>query len=125
MATAIEIITEKLKDNPYVTVLHFKGELDETNVEQQAKVVYDVINGMPYDAFLVLDFEELEYMKSTSIGYITDWQTEMGKRDGQVVIVRTKEHILDLLNVVGLTQIIKTYDTLEEAEDLFSKKKAV
>ncbi len=65
---------------------------------------------------MILDFAELEYMNSKSIGYLTDWYGKVFENGGKIVITQMKPNILDILQVVGLTQLIKTYSTLEEAK---------
>ena len=53
----------------------FNGQLDETNVDHEAKQIYQIISEMPVP-HLLLDFSGLEYMNSKSIGYLTDWFTQ-------------------------------------------------
>lgn len=91
------------------------GQLDETNVDNEAKKVYQVISEMnpPY---LILDLTDLEYMNSKSIGYVTDWYTQSMGRQGAIALMNPKPNILDILKVVGITQIMQVYTTLEEAQ---------
>ncbi len=93
----------------------FVGQLDETNVDHEAKRVYQVITEMT-EPVLLLDFSGLEYMNSKSIGYVTDWFTQATAKQGSVSIIGPKPNILDILKVVGITQIITVYNTLEEAK---------
>lgn len=93
----------------------FVGQLDETNVDHEAKQIYQVITEMA-EPVLLLDFTSLEYMNSKSIGYVTDWFTQASAKNGSISIVGPKPNILDILKVVGITQIIKVYNTLEEAK---------
>ena len=55
-----------------VKLVTFAGQLDETNVDTEAQKIYQVIDEMA-EPNLILDFAELEYMNSKSIGYVTDW----------------------------------------------------
>ena len=93
----------------------FVGQLDETNVDHEAKQIYQVITEMP-EPVIFLDFSGLEYMNSKSIGYVTDWFTQASAKNGSISIVGPKPNILDILKVVGITQIITIYNTLEEAK---------
>lgn len=93
----------------------FVGQLDETNVDHEAKQIYQVITEMA-EPVLLLDFTSLEYMNSKSIGYVTDWFTQASAKNGSISIVGPKPNILDILKVVGITQIIKVYTSLEEAK---------
>lgn len=91
------------------------GQLDETNVDHEAKRIYQVITEMAQPV-LFFDFTGLDYMNSKSIGYLTDFFTQATAKNGSVVIIGPKPNILDILKVVGITQIITVYNTLEEAK---------
>ena len=95
--------------------ISFSGQLDETNVDLEAKKIYEVIDAVA-EPNLVLDFENLTYMNSKSIGYVTDWYSRTAAKNGRIVIARPRPNILDILKVVGITQIIPIYDTLDEAK---------
>lgn len=97
-------------------LLKFSGQLDETNVDEKAKGIYDIISSVPQGLFLILDFEKLEYMNSKSIGYLTDWYTKLSEKKGGILIANARPNILDILQVVGLTQLIKCVGTVEEAK---------
>lgn len=94
----------------------FIGQLDESNVDDQAKKVYELLEEMPEKSALVFDYEGLEYMNSRSIGYLTDWYSKMMEKGGKLVIIKARDNIEDILKVVGLTQIIEFYISLEEAK---------
>lgn len=99
-----------------IKLLKFAGQLDESNVDEKAKNVYELINATPQGLFLIFDFENLEYMNSKSIGYLTDWYTKLNEKKGGIVIANARPNILDILQVVGLTQLIKCVQTVEEAK---------
>ncbi len=96
-------------------VIRFAGQLDETNVDMEAKKIYEVIDGM-VEPNLILDLEGLTYMNSKSIGYVTDWYSRTAAKNGRIVIARPRPNILDILKVVGITQIIPIHDTVDEAK---------
>lgn len=117
--TAVTVTIEDLAGMPagkIVRVVHVIGQLDESNVDEEAKKVYQVLEMIPQGLSLVFDFSGLEYMNSKSIGYLTDWYTKVSGTGGKVVIAGARDNILDILQVVGLTQLINTYATLEEAK---------
>ncbi|MBU1935269.1 STAS domain-containing protein [Patescibacteria group bacterium] len=99
-------------------LITFSGQLDETNVDSEAKKIYQVIDEMA-EPNLLLDFSDLEYMNSKSIGYVTDWYSKASAKNGKIVIARPRVNILDILKVVGITQIITIYDNLDEAKAAF------
>jgi len=95
-------------------LVKFVGQLDETNIEEQAKKIYQIMEGEVKN--LVFDFSELTYLNSKSIGYIADWQQKISQKGGKIVIVAAKENIFDILDVVGLTNIITIVDNEEDAK---------
>jgi anti-anti-sigma factor len=93
----------------------FVGQLDETNIEDQAKKVYSELDkGAKH---LVFDFTGLTYLNSKSIGYLADWQSKVTQGGGKLVIFGAAENIFDILDVVGLTKLIDMHKTLEEAQE--------
>jgi anti-anti-sigma factor len=99
-----------------VKLLKFAGQLDESNVDEKAKEIYDIIASVPQGLFLIFDFEKLEYMNSKSIGYLTDWYTKLNEKKGGIIVANAKPNILDILQVVGLTQLINCVGTVDEAK---------
>lgn len=99
-----------------VKLVKIAGQLDESNVDEKAKTLYELIGKIPQGLHLIFDLRDLEYMNSKSIGYLTDWYTKVNEKQGSIVIANAKPNILDILQVVGLTQLIKCVPTLEEAK---------
>lgn len=117
--TSVQITIEDLSGAPQgktVKLIRIVGQLDESNVDEQAKSIYSVIEATPQGLSLIFDFTGLEYMNSKSIGYLTDWYSKVSTSGGKVVIASARENILDILQVVGLTQLIPAYATLDEAK---------
>lgn len=111
----VEDLVSPSKDTK-MKLVKFSGQLDESNVDENAKKIYKLIDAADTKPFFIFDFSELEYMNSKSIGYLTDWYGKISAKEGKIVIVGAKENILDILQVVGLTQLIDSYLTVEEAK---------
>lgn len=118
MTTPVTLNIQDVASSPdmILKIVKISGQLDESNVDEQAKKIYELIEQNPSKLNLILDFEELEYMNSKSIGYLTDWYGKIYENAGKVIIAKAKPNILDILEVVGLTQLIKNYPTIEEAK---------
>ena len=104
-----------------VKLIRVSGQLDESNVDEKAKQIYDVIAAEPQGLFLIMDFSDLEYMNSKSIGYLTDWYTKLSEKKGGIIITQARPNILDILQVVGLTQLITCTATIDEAKIALTK----
>ncbi|OGJ42983.1 hypothetical protein A3J23_03630 [Candidatus Peregrinibacteria bacterium RIFCSPLOWO2_02_FULL_48_14] len=117
--TPVQITIEDVSGAPagkVVKLIHIVGQLDESNVDEQAKSIYQVIETNPQGLSLVFDVTGLEYMNSKSIGYLTDWYSKVSAAGGKVVLASPRENILDILQVVGLTQLVNAYPSLDEAK---------
>ncbi|MFA4814544.1 MAG: STAS domain-containing protein [Candidatus Gracilibacteria bacterium] len=117
--TPVQITIEDISGAPagkVVKLVRIVGQLDESNVDEQAKSIYQVIEANPKGLSLVFDVTGLEYMNSKSIGYMTDWYSKISANGGKVVLAAPRENILDILQVVGLTQLVNTYPSIDEAK---------
>jgi len=56
-----------------LNLVKFSGQMDESNVDENAKKIYKLIDASAGKYFYIFDFSELAYMNSKSIGYLTDW----------------------------------------------------
>ncbi|MBN1258465.1 STAS domain-containing protein [Candidatus Peregrinibacteria bacterium] len=110
---------DEMMNGKAVKLITFTGQLDETNVDTEAKKIYQVIDEMA-EPNLLLDFSDLEYMNSKSIGYVTDFYTRVMAKNGKLVIARPRANILDILKVVGITQIVTVYENLDGAKASFA-----
>ena len=111
----VEDITLETPDK-FAKVLTFIGHLDESNVDEQSKTIYDMIEKSS-NLTLILDLGKLEYMNSKAIGYLTDWHEKISAKNGKIMIIKVPQNILDILKTVGITDFIKAYDTFEEAKN--------
>ncbi|MBI4235704.1 STAS domain-containing protein [Candidatus Peregrinibacteria bacterium] len=102
--------------NANTKIAHLQGQLDESNIDEKIKEVYANIEKVPKGLQLLFDFTSLDYMNSKSIGYLTDIYGKVTEGGGRVIIAGAKPNIADILQVVGLTQIIETVGTIEEAK---------
>ena len=99
-----------------IKIANVSGQLDESNVDEKIQEIYKVIEQIPVGLKMILNFANLDYMNSKSIGYVTDVFGKITKGSGLVVIANAKANITDILQVVGLTQLIKNFDSLDEAK---------
>lgn len=104
------------KPDTVAKVVKFEGQLDEGNVDEKSKLIYDLIEKNPSHLYLLFDFEGLEYMNSKSIGYFTDWYGKIHEAGGRIVISKARPNIMDILQIVGLTNFINCYTTNDDAK---------
>ncbi|MFC1655299.1 STAS domain-containing protein [Patescibacteria group bacterium] len=63
---------------------------------------------------LVLDLENLEFINSEGIGYLSDVYNRFSTQSKKIMILRASARIMDIFQLVGLDQIIPCYNSDEE-----------
>ncbi len=112
--TSATIVVEDNGNN--LKTIHVTGQLDESNVDEKIQEIYKTLEVSPKGTSLIFDFENLEYMNSKSIGYLTDIYGKITENGGKMAIAKARPNILDILQVVGLTQLIQSFETIDEAK---------
>lgn len=121
MTDANIVIEDLVGLNKIVKTVKISGQLDESNVDEKIQIIYKIFETTPKGVNIIFDLESLDYMNSKSIGYLTDLYGKVTESGGTVAITKAKPNITDILQVVGLTQLIKTFDSTEEAKKYISE----
>lgn len=107
------------KNGQTIKVVALVGQLDESNVDDLAPKIYQLIEEAGEAPSFVFDLEQLVYMNSKSVGYLTDFYSKIKAKNGSVVLAKLPPNINDILSVVGLTKIVPVAQTMEEAKGMF------
>ncbi|MFA5820917.1 MAG: STAS domain-containing protein [Candidatus Gracilibacteria bacterium] len=113
-----------IEDAVDAKIIHISGQLDESNVDEKIKEVYKIVEANPKNLHLIFDLENLDYLNSKAIGYLTDLYGKVTGDGGKIATAKAKTNILDILQVVGLTQLIQNFDTVELAKASFGSAPA-
>lgn len=98
-------VEQKKSEGPAFTVkLH--GDIDQLNIDKLSLPVNEHIAALPQDGTLILDFSELDYINSTFIGLLASWLNDVKQKGGQIVLKNINDQIKDVLNLVGLGQVL-------------------
>lgn len=119
MVTPIEVhFRSDILDMPdhKAIVVEFRGELDESNIDDTAVQIYKIIVDAPVSTAFIFDFSQLNYMNSKSIGYLSDWFSKIAEKGAELLIAAPRENISDILTTVGLDNFIKMFHTVDEAK---------
>jgi anti-anti-sigma factor len=117
--TPITLIIEDLpapKPEQVAKKITFQGQLDESNIDENSKTIYNLIKQYPKNLFLLFEFSKLEYMNSKAIGYLTDWCEQVSQGHGNIVIANPMQNIREILETVGITDMVKLYTSIDEAK---------
>ncbi|MDQ7009078.1 MAG: STAS domain-containing protein [Candidatus Gracilibacteria bacterium] len=111
METLIKITKREEEE---ILIFTFEGELDETNADNTFKDIYEQIGSFE-NKKIIFNMSGLKYLNSKSIGYIADVFSNIEDNEGEMHISNCDEGVKDVLELVGITTIIPTVDTEEEA----------
>ncbi|HPO06153.1 MAG TPA: ATP-binding protein, partial [Candidatus Gracilibacteria bacterium] len=85
----------------------FSGSIDLDNLEENAIKVQEVFAKHAGETFrLILDFAELEYCNSSFISYLANWQYELDKIGGEIIIKNPNNAVYEIIDLVGLSFIL-------------------
>lgn len=106
-------VTEKNFSGVLYTVIALTGQIDESNLADFEKVVTPVIETTK--EFLIFDLAELEFINSKVIGFLAATHAKLAELNKKMIFIKANQQILDIIELVGLTQIVPTFELEEEA----------
>ncbi len=116
METLVEV---NKKDQNWILIFEFSGELDETNADKTFTAIYEGIWGFAGKK-IIFNLANLKYLNSKSIWYIADIYSNVEENEWQMYISDCDEWVKDVLELVGITTIIPTVDTVHQAIEALS-----
>lgn len=104
-------ITEEKRE--HVSVLALKGRLDaNTSSTLEQKLLGMIANG---DKHLVLDMADLDYISSAGLRVLLIAAKKIGSTDGKLGVASPKDHVREVFDLSGFTDILDLYATRDEA----------
>jgi len=109
------IKTERL--NPQVAFIEVKGFLDAHTFE----ALEEEINGLFAEGIyrLIVDLSGVDYISSAGAGVFIGAHTEAQENDGGIVLLNPTPNVMDIFDLLGLTQFFPVAQTREEALGAF------
>ncbi len=101
------------KDNPKYWIIEFIGNLDSYGLAERRKEILEAVNAFDKQ-FLIFDFTALEYINSESIGLMLQINETLLGKNQQLVLIRAKKNVIDVLEVIGLLETVSYYKDLDE-----------
>jgi anti-anti-sigma factor len=105
--------THSREDLPGKVVLHFTGQLAQENIEQVSAELTPLIAGVGA-VKLVIDMMNCDYINSRTVAHLAMWRQSMADQQGELVILQPQPQVMDVLHVVGLDQIIRFVNVMDE-----------
>lgn len=94
----------------------FEGQLDESNADDEAQKIYKIIADNAEGTSYIFDLNDLTYLNSKAIGYLTDFYHKITERRGHLILARPRENISDIFDVVGIARLIPLASSLDDAK---------
>jgi len=94
-------------------VVAVSGEIDVyTSPLLQERLVEVLRDGFPS---IVLDLSAVTFLDSTGLGVLITGLKRCRSADGDLVLVTAQANVLKVLEITGLNDVFKIYDTVESA----------
>lgn len=104
-----------IPNKDHVKVIYLAGEVDGDSVDDfkaQIGAIFDSTQGVKY---YILHLQKLDFINSMIIGYLADLYTKLGKNGQKLVLSEGNTHILDILDLVGFTNLVEHHESLRDA----------
>ena len=104
-----------IPDRDDVKVVYLAGEVDGEAVENFKTQLNEVFQSTPDVSYYIFHLKKLDFINSMVIGYLADIYSQMGKQGKKLILSEGNSHILDILDLVGFTNLVDHYDSLRDA----------
>ncbi len=94
-------------------VLHVSGELDMATAPTLRQQVVALVGHGAID--LVIDLDGVEFLDSTGLGVLVGSVKRIRTAGGQLRVVCSRRHLLNLFEITRLTEILDLYETVDAA----------
>jgi stage II sporulation protein AA (anti-sigma F factor antagonist) len=102
-------------------VISITGDIDQHNTEE-LRVKIDRAFERSHCKHIIFDFSAVSFMDSSGIGLLIGRYKTASAKGGTVAIAGMTNELKRIYNISGLKKIIKSFDTLENAEDRAASK---
>ncbi|MGM0443604.1 MAG: STAS domain-containing protein [Fibrobacterota bacterium] len=119
MQTKIDLEYSDAKGVDKGRVVHFKGDLDATNVEQVVENVFSLIDEGTVN--IIADFSQLRYVNSTGLGILLHFSKSAKEKGGSFKVCEVNDNVYEIIDIIGATTLLEIYDTVEDAINSFKE----
>ena len=94
-------------------VVDVEGEIDITSAPRLRELLIDLVSQNHYQ--IVVNLEKVGFLDSTGLGVLVGGLKRVRAHDGSLDLVCTREQILRLFRITGLTKVFGIYETVDQA----------
>ncbi len=96
-----------------VSLVELKGKLDMVSSPSLSSEIIALVD--QGEIYFVLDMDNLEYIDSAGIYTLLQCYTRLKEKKGFLKLVKLNKNVGDILSSIGVTKILLTYNTIEDA----------
>ena len=96
-----------------IEVVDVGGEIDISTAPRLRELLIDLVSKGSYQ--LVVNMDKVEFVDSTGLGVLVGGLKRVRAHDGSLDLVCTREPILRIFRITGLTEVFGIYETVDQA----------
>ena len=96
-----------------IEVIDVHGEIDMYTAPQLRDLLIALVSRGSYQ--LVVNLDQVGFLDSTGLGVLVGGLRRVRACDGSLDLVCTRERILNIFRITGLTQVFGIYQTVDQA----------
>ena len=96
-----------------IEVVDVGGEIDISTAPRLRDLLIELVSKNNYQ--LVVNMDEVGFLDSTGLGVLVGGLRRVRAHDGSLDLVCTRERILKIFRITGLTQVFGIHETVDQA----------
>ena len=100
-------------DKDDIEVVDAEGEIDIYTAPRLRELLIDLVSKNNFQ--IVVNLEKVGFLDSTGLGVLVGGLKRVRAHDGSLDLVCTREQILKILRITGLTEVFGIYETVDQA----------
>ena len=96
-----------------IPVIELEGEVDVYTAPRVKSRLIDLVDEGKFQ--IIVNLEAVDFMDSSGLGVLVGGLKRVKPHDGGIAIVCTKDKILKIFKITGLTKVFSIYSSTEEA----------
>ena len=96
-----------------IEVIDVQGEIDMYTAPRLRELLIDLVSKGSYQ--LVVNLDKVGFLDSTGLGVLVGGLRRVRAHDGSLDLVCTRERILRIFRITGLTEVFGIYETVDQA----------
>ena len=96
-----------------IEVVDVEGEIDIHTAPRLRELLIDLVSKNHYQ--IVVNLDKVGFVDSTGLGVLVGGLKRVRAHDGSLDLVCTREQILKIFQITGLTKVFGMYQTVDQA----------